>query len=157
MSASKARKVVRIHPDKDPSKWMVTVEDPKTGATDAVALTGLVRPELARAAKLAFPNVDGRGWIHFGNEAIREAIVTNVLPDGIGAAIEKMQAPRPQSAGESKRDAVIERMEARIRDLERQVSDQKGAGLDLVRVMEHDGTVILIGVMPDHHVVGTPM
>lgn len=148
MSANKARKVLRIHPDPDASKWMVTVED-KEGATSVVLLSALARPELARAAKLAFPSLDGRGWIHFGNDAIREAIVTGLSPTDLGAAIEKMQAPRPKEAGESKRDALIERMEARIRALESQAAVLP-SGLELTQVMDNEGTVILIGVIPAH-------
>lgn len=149
MSANKARKIVRIHPDPDPDKWMVTVED-KDGATSVVLLAALVRPELARAAKVAFPDTDGRGWIHYPNEAIRQAIITSTLPEGIADAIGKMQAPRPQSAGDPKRDAVLERLEARIRELENQAGAPPQS--DLQKVIDHEGTLIYIGVVPPEHI-----
>lgn len=62
------------------STVMLTDHD---GQDKRVSVADLIRPELVRAATLAYPGINGRSWLHQTNVAIRRALVNADLPAGI--------------------------------------------------------------------------
>jgi len=74
MSATAARQILSV----DKVAGTVEAKAPDgTGPTSIVPLANLKRPELLRAAKVAFPAVGGKAWQKVGNAAIISAITSN--------------------------------------------------------------------------------
>lgn len=156
MSARKARKVVELFPDKKRDSWLVSMEE-RDGTKALVSLDNLARPELARVAKMVFPDFDGRQWIHFTNDAIREAILSGKQPNTVTPKTKAPPAPsadaptpvpRRQTADEGRGDLV-----ALITKLvDEAVSRREGAPIPegLARVLS-DGScpIVLIGLVAD--------
>lgn len=83
MSAQKARNVVRLERD---GLGVCAIVDPGQGGPEyQVPIDLLSRPELSKAAKLAFPEADGSRWLRETNDAIRLAIESGELPAHFGA------------------------------------------------------------------------
>lgn len=82
MGAPKARDIVSLSDD----RTVATVRDPGTSYRYDVPTTSLLRAEVIRAAKVAFPSVPGNLWISQDKDATVAAILSGVLPDDIGQA-----------------------------------------------------------------------
>lgn len=81
MSASPARPIRTVEAYTNPAgeaRCKVTLE-----SGEVVALASLSRPELLKAAKIAFPEVSGKAWFSADGDKIRQAIRTNHVPDDL--------------------------------------------------------------------------
>ena len=63
----------------------------------------LIRPELIRAATLAYPGIPGNRWLRHGNDVIRLALTHADLPTGIGDGVPDGWSPKRVSAPPERR------------------------------------------------------
>lgn len=105
MSASrKPRTVTKVEPyinSNNLKRCVVYVED-ESGKVSKVPLHDLTRPELAKAAAMAFPSLPGNIWLRFKSEDIQRLVRENDLAAAEAAAVEvKSAASSAQAIGEA--------------------------------------------------------
>lgn len=88
MSATAARTILTVNP----ADGTAEVDD-GAGYVSHVLLSSLKRPELLRAAKVAFPDSNGKAWFSVPADAIREAVRSGVLPVGFDRRENKYAGP----------------------------------------------------------------
>jgi len=91
MSATAARTIISV----DPANGTVEAQD-ADGTRQTVPFSSLKRPELLRAAKVAFPESNGKAWFSVKAADISEAIRSGVLPAGFDRRTNKYAGPCTQ-------------------------------------------------------------